>query len=309
MSKMMRCKGCNAEISKGAKRCPQCGKKNKKPGGLIILAVIIVLILISIVSGKTKNKNEKETEHYSEYSWPTTGVASLLPKPDSKYGRIISESKDYFSMYVYYVSPSDFNEYVNKCKDKGFTVDYNSSSTHYYADDAAGNDLSLYYNDKDEELRISISAPAEESDAKEQDEPDNSDAGTDSENIDGSKGAAESADGDGNKVGSETEESSENSPSEESASEDNDMDFRAWVDSYEDFMNEYVDFMQKYQKSGGTDVSLLLDYAEYMGKYTEFLDATEKVDAEDLSLDDYAYYIAAQTRILKKLEEISSSDF
>ncbi|MDD6830762.1 MAG: hypothetical protein PUE37_04095 [Firmicutes bacterium] len=37
------------------------------------------------------------------------------------------------------------------------------------------------------------------------------------------------------------------------------------MDSYEDFMNDYADFMKKY-KSNPSDVSLLADYADYMTK-------------------------------------------
>ena len=46
MSKMIKCKTCNAEIASSAKKCPSCGAKNKKPiykkWWFWVLAVIVV---------------------------------------------------------------------------------------------------------------------------------------------------------------------------------------------------------------------------------------------------------------------------
>lgn len=54
--KMVQCKHCGAEIAAGAKICPKCGEKNKKPfykrPWFIVIAVILVLAVIGSVSGK-----------------------------------------------------------------------------------------------------------------------------------------------------------------------------------------------------------------------------------------------------------------
>ncbi|MBQ7574210.1 MAG: DUF4352 domain-containing protein [Clostridia bacterium] len=61
MSKMIKCKSCNADIASSAKVCPSCGAKNKKP---IFKRwwfwVIIGVAVICIVSGNT-NKEENST--------------------------------------------------------------------------------------------------------------------------------------------------------------------------------------------------------------------------------------------------------
>lgn len=64
-------------------------------------------------------------------------------------------------------------------------------------------------------------------------------------------------------------------------------------------MNQYVDFMKKYQKSGGTDLSLLSDYATYMSKYSEMCDNYDKWDEEDMNNAELAYYIDVQSRVQK----------
>lgn len=47
------------------------------------------------------------------------------------------------------------------------------------------------------------------------------------------------------------------------------------MDSYESFMNEYVEFMKKYQ-ANSTDVALISQYATIMQKYSEQVSAFEK---------------------------------
>lgn len=271
MSKTIICKGCGSEIYKGAKKCQQCGKKNKKPIGLIIVGIIILLLIISSISGSIEDAESKKVE----YSWPTTGIATLLPQPESVYGEINSESEDYFSIDVYGVSIGEFNDYVDSCKDEGFTIDYRGTSTSYYADDANGNSISLYYDEDEEEMSITIRAYVEET------EKDTS-------------------------VSNETQETEEdaNSETQDDATTQNNMEFRAWVDSYEEFMNEYVDFMKKYSESDGSDLSLLSDYASFMSKYSKFAEESGSINEDELSAEDYAYYLAAYARIMEKLSEI-----
>jgi hypothetical protein len=282
MSKTKICKGCGAEIYGGAKKCPQCGKKNGKPTGLIILGVIILLIVIAVISSNVKSSNAKKTK----FTWPTTGIATLLPEPDFKYGKVISESEDIFYIDIYFVSQDEFNDYVNECKENGFVVDYSGSDSRYSAEDENGNSLSLYYSQKNEEMSIQIAAYQEPEAVPE----------TETETEETSEKEEENTD-------VQTDESEE--PEQAANEPENDVDFRAWVDSYEAFMNEYVDFMVEYQNSDGTDATLLTSYTEYMAKYVEFMEQTDNVNADDVSADDYAYYLEAQARIAKRLGEIS----
>ena len=78
------------------------------------------------------------------------------------------------------------------------------------------------------------------------------------------------------------------------------------MDSYEEFMNEYVAFLKKYSDNP-TDIGLLADYAKYMNKYTEFAEKFDKWQGEDLNDAELAYYLDVQTRINKKLLEVTGS--
>lgn len=52
-----------------------------------------------------------------------------------------------------------FEDYVEECKDAGFTVDYSRQDSYYLADDGEGYSLSLMFDKDGEELTISLSAP------------------------------------------------------------------------------------------------------------------------------------------------------
>lgn len=82
-------------------------------------------------------------------------------------------------------------------------------------------------------------------------------------------------------------------------------DFMAAMDSYEDFMDEYVAFMKKYMNNPG-DTALLMDYTDYMSKYSDFVSDFESWENEELSDAELAYYIEVQTRVNKKLSEVVS---
>ena len=83
-----------------------------------------------------------------------------------------------------------------------------------------------------------------------------------------------------------------------------DPDFKAAMDSYEAFFDEYVAIMKKY-KENPTDMSILTDYATYMGQYADMMQKFEAWENEDLSKAELAYYIDVQARITKKLLEVA----
>ncbi len=106
----------------------------------------------------------------------------------------------------------------------------------------------------------------------------------------------------------ETSSKKEEKPSSISKADKNDTgissDFKKAMDSYENFMNEYVTFMKKY-KQNPTDLSLLSDYADYMSDYSDFVADFKKWENEDLNSAELSYYLDVQTRVSKKLLEVA----
>lgn len=82
-------------------------------------------------------------------------------------------------------------------------------------------------------------------------------------------------------------------------------DFKKAMDSYEEFFDEYCDFMKKYSSSDGSDLTLLVDYATYTSKYAKMMKDFEAWEDEEMNDAETAYYIKVQNRINKKLLEVA----
>ncbi len=271
-NKVMLCKSCNTAIAKKAKVCPNCGAKNKKPfykkGWFIVLAIFVVLIaVISIGGGK----------EYENIAWDSLELSSLLPAPELDDGEIKGilnyDSDDLLSLNFAEMSKDDFNSYVNTCKKAGFNNDSTKTSSNYSACNKEGYELIISYYESDEEISVHLSAPFEETESE---------------------------------VGNEVEDKTETTTETPKVDKDIRPKFKEAMDSYEEFMNEYVEFMEKYENSNGNDLSLLADYADYMSKYAEFVEDFDKWDDEELTLAETNYYLEVQTRVNKKLLEVSN---
>ena len=80
-----------------------------------------------------------------ELFWPTSKLASLLPKPESETGLLDRESNDSLAIYVGDTSRRAYAEYVQRCIDAGFDVNYNRDERQFYASDSDGRRLTVRY--------------------------------------------------------------------------------------------------------------------------------------------------------------------
>lgn len=83
-------------------------------------------------------------------------------------------------------------------------------------------------------------------------------------------------------------------------------EFKEAMDSYENFMNEYVAFMKQYNADPG-DWSMLASYLDFLGKYETMCVQFEKWEDDDLNEAEMAYYLEVQLRVEKKLLEVAFS--
>lgn len=259
-------------------------KKGKGRGCLIAVVVVIVIAIIGGIS--QCGGGEKEEVH--QLNWPDSGLATMLPEPGTDKGEVSMDSADYLSVDLEQRSEEDFNKYVEACKEKGFTVDYSSSSSSYYADNEDGYHLSLFYAESRDEISIQLSAPSEE-----EPEP---------EETDSEKPEAEETTPEQDAAPEESPQAEPETDGGTSAS----SDYRAMVDEWEAFMNKYCDFMETYNSDSGNVVSMALDYADMMSQYSDWAEKMDAVDDSDLSAEDVQYYIDAQSRINKRLLEIGA---
>lgn len=79
-------------------------------------------------------------------------------------------------------------------------------------------------------------------------------------------------------------------------------DLKEFLDEYEAVMNEYVDFMEKYENSDNP-AEMLSDYTKILNKYTDYLQALDKYEPDEMSEADAAYYLEVTTWVSKRLLE------
>lgn len=202
-------------------------------------------------------------------TWPSMGLATLLPDPGKSKGTVEADSSSRFFAYVGEVSREEYSAYIDACIALGFAVDYDKGEDFYSAKNSAGDKLKLEYAglntmsvslDATDETRA---AQAESESAPALDEPSAQD-------------------------------------SSESAEASAPQDFKETMDAYEAFMNNYVDFMVKYKDSGNV-FSMAVDYTKLMGEYSEWAKKIEAIDESALSDEDYAYWIEVQSRVNERL--------
>ncbi len=214
----------------------------------------------------------------SEISWPTSKAGNQLPVPESTVGKFSSEHDDDFFVYIGNTSKESYNNYVKACSEKGFTVDYDKGDDYYRAENGEGWRVSIKYEGFNI-MSIDIDKP-------------------NSSSTDNTATAP---------AAPETEKAAEeNNANDTQLVNGMRKDFKEAMDSYEAFMNEYVEFMKKYE-SNPNDAKLLADYAKYMSKYADMCDKFDKWESQDLNTTEQAYYIDVQARVSKKLLEVSDA--
>ena len=105
---------------------------------------------------------------------------------------------------------------------------------------------------------------------------------------------------------SQSQESTATNETTESTDLNVNGDFKATMDSYESFINDYVDFMKKYENASDDEyLSMLQEYTEMMTKYADMTEKMNIIDTSTLSPDDLAYYTAVMGRVTQKLDELN----
>lgn len=94
-------------------------------------------------------------------------------------------------------------------------------------------------------------------------------------------------------------------PKETKAEEENENsgirpEFKAQIDSLEEYFNKYIEFMISYKESENT-MALIGEYAEFMTSYVENMNKLEKLKTDDISSEELEYYLSVLNRINEKL--------
>lgn len=110
--------------------------------------------------------------------------------------------------------------------------------------------------------------------------------------------------GDSGEASEESEEGTGGASTEEMSDVTGvDPDFKATMDGYEAFFDEYVEFMRAYNEDPSS-TELVTQYASMLEQYSETMTEMSSIDSGSLSAADVAYYSEAMTRIYEKLAEV-----
>ena len=93
--------------------------------------------------------------------WDDIILGDKLPEPPANKGEIHTNAADDLWIDINDLSAKQFNDYVEACKEMGFTVDAESNSSSYNAYNAEGYKLSLGHYGSDADMSIQLDAPME----------------------------------------------------------------------------------------------------------------------------------------------------
>lgn len=271
----------------------------------ILLGLFAVCLVLSIAGAPTCSTPSSEssnftpsdpTEDFAVITWPTRGVATMLPQPSDLFGEITSDRSDHFGARMGHFTSDQFAAYVAACEENGFTENYSKGSESYVADNPEGYHLWLDYSPEYQYMSISLDAPDGASD------PSSEGADTAQDSNDSAEPeTADKASDSSETTQAESEEPTEKSSDGNTALGEVTPDFKKAMDEYEAFFDEYLAFMEKYEKSSDLSPEMLEDFSTYMERYNQTMEALDAIDEDSLSPADYAYYTEVMLRINKKI--------
>ncbi|WP_026507304.1 DUF6591 domain-containing protein [Butyrivibrio sp. MC2013] len=101
---------------------------------------------------------------------------------------------------------------------------------------------------------------------------------------------------------SDAEEHETSNTLESAASSDIRPEFKQAMDDYEDFYDEYIDFMKKYNENP-TDTKLLGEYFDMLTELEEMNESFSEWEDDDLNDAELEYYLDVNARVEKKMLE------
>lgn len=109
--------------------------------------------------GSKKYSSDPKAE--TAYVWSQTDLGTKIPKPDVK---VVESGRDDERIYMfdaYGLTLEQFDAYVERCKEQGYTVSPSSFEGFYSADNSDGYNVYLHYDDKKYSMSGTVKAPEE----------------------------------------------------------------------------------------------------------------------------------------------------
>lgn len=138
---------------------------------LIVFAVILIIPAISELSYSVRYANYRKERAEKTFTWPKSGLSSLIPKPQSSNGELYLDGGETLSVYVANTPEDQFNQYIEDCREAGFSIGINQYSSYYEAYDEPGNYLDISYDEDNNEMHIRLEKAIETTEIEWPDNP------------------------------------------------------------------------------------------------------------------------------------------
>lgn len=106
------------------------------------------------------------------------------------------------------------------------------------------------------------------------------------------------------KIDKELEGDSTNDAKDDEEESISDVDWKTFLDDYEDWVDEYIDIYEQY-KEDPTDMDVLTEYTELVAEMTEWATDAEELKLEITDTDEALEYATELTRIAAKLADVT----
>ena len=126
---------------------------------IISSAVLVIFILYSSFKDKIDTYEYKKIDTTTTFTWPVTNLTQELPEPPTNIGEIRANDEREMWVEMRAVEQIQFENYIEECKNKGFTIDVDKKGGSYKAHNEKGYYLYLYYYKGNKEVTLNIEAP------------------------------------------------------------------------------------------------------------------------------------------------------
>lgn len=99
----------------------------------------------------TEDKTEKAVQ------WSNYDIGNEVDKPEAEMIKVDLDDEDLFKFDVCGMSKDQYDQYVDACKEKGFTDEKNQKDDRYSANNEQGYSITLEYDYDDYEIEVRVS--------------------------------------------------------------------------------------------------------------------------------------------------------
>ena len=125
-------------------------------------AVFFVGVLLAIPYISMYSSNPAYFEKKEPIVWSNIALSDVIPAPPNEKGKIRENTKTSLRIYTYGDTAGDYSNYVDQCRQAGFTVDVNEHDSSFDGYNEEGYRLKIDYYDFDGgEINLHLSAPVQ----------------------------------------------------------------------------------------------------------------------------------------------------